>query len=149
MSGPSYGALASAIFCQLPDVFDPLLAAIFSQGKSSQPCTGIQSGHLTPQLTQALYERPPSCIRSYSARSLRLRTFSQSHALSAPDLAFFPSGRQGLLICLCYAMCLTNGTFHFASTPHPPSAFFAGFGMGWGSLLSKDPCSDLPCYTWN
>ena len=95
-------------FCQLC-VFDPLLAAIFSQGKSCQPCTGIQGGHLPPPLTQAVYELPAGYVMSHSAGA---RSHSNVHNF-APGSSLLPFRMAELLICFHYAMCLKHCTFCF------------------------------------
>ena len=63
-------------FCQLPSVFDPISAAIFSQGKSFptmhllHTCICSSSvGHPLLQLMQALYELPPNPRLCQLARS--------------------------------------------------------------------------------
>ena len=106
MSGPSYSVLVSAChFGQLPSVFDPLLADIVSQGKRSQPHTGIRVGiHYSHSSGRCHMSFPSGHVMSHSAELLCWCMFSQpctQFALGSSRL--LPSGRRELLICLCYA----------------------------------------------
>ena len=116
-------------FCQLPSVFDPLLAAIFSQGKSSQWCTGIQRGH------------PPPAIMSGC-------TVSQFHAQFSPGSSLFSFRKSWLLTCLCYVMCLKCCTFLSVSIPPVPVLLPSSClkaGLQGCSPIIRHPCSASWC----
>ena len=88
-------------FCQFPSVFDPLSAAIFSQGKSSQWCTGIWGGHL-----------PAGYVMSHCM-------FSQSHTQYALGSSFLPFSKVWLLMLPLLCKVFLNTVL--SDVPWPPS----------------------------
>ena len=153
ISGSSYGVLVSTIFCQLPSVFDPLLAAIFSQGNKFPAMHRHPGWASSPHSSHRHWMSfPPGYVMNHSAKSLCQNTFSQSHSQYALGISLLPqllpSESLGLLMCLCYAMCLIPSAFcPVALYPIPSLLFCKIWGDGGVHLLSRDLCSDLPCYS--
>ena len=102
-------------FCQLPSVSDSLSAAIFSQGKSSLWYMGNWV-HTIPTAQAGSVWAPhlwPPHIRSHSAGAC---SHNQVHNF-APGSSLLPFRMAGLLICLCYAICLKHCTFRCFPAP--------------------------------
>lgn len=128
--------------CQLPNIFDLLFGAIFTQGKGSLPHIGIQGAHPCSSCRHHMSSLP-LCVMSPSAGALFSQSCTQFCPRKLPQLLL--SGRHRLFTCFCYAMCLKPYTLCLVILPPPPSmCHFVKFGGGGGvPLCSEELCTPL------